>query len=145
LQGMRVKTYSPEETLGWGRECGKTLPLGSVVALFGDLGAGKTTLIKGIAQGAAGIPLREVLSPTFTYLNIYHGKKTLYHFDLYRLKDPRDFLHLGFDEHFTLEGISLIEWPEKILDLLPPDTLKISLYHLADTERLIEISDHFAI
>src|SRR3990167_2826685 len=137
----KTETRTPKQSREWGVALGRTLAPGAVVALFGDLGAGKTTLIKGIAEGAAALSPREVSSPTFTYLNIYSGEKTVYHFDLYRLKQQNDFLELGFEEHLNAGGISLIEWPERIPDLLPPHTLRFEMTILSKTGRSIAIKE----
>lgn len=123
-----------------GSALGKTLNENSVVCFFGDLAAGKTTFIKGLVAGAAEYDSQEVISPTFVYLNIYKGKKTIYHFDLYRLRDTDQFLSMGFDEYFFANGICCIEWTERIADLLPPNTIKVSLAHLNETTREITIS-----
>src|SRR5262245_49283906 len=101
--GLKLKnkvTHSAEETFSFGYALGQTLPSHSVICLYGELAAGKTTLIKGIAAGAAGIDPAHVQSPTFTYLNIYEGRQKIYHFDLYRLKDVDEFLSMGFVEFF---------------------------------------------
>jgi tRNA threonylcarbamoyladenosine biosynthesis protein TsaE len=136
------KTYfisqSLEATLNWGIELGKTLPIGTVLALKGDLGAGKTTLMKGIAEGALSIDSRAITSPTFTYLNIYEDRvKTIYHFDLYRLSKAADFQALGFQDYFSAGGICCIEWPERITELLPSHTLHISLAYVSENQRSI--------
>ena len=113
-------TKTPEETFELGRKLGAELPPNSLITLYGDLGVGKTTFIKGLVAGAAELPPHEVSSPTFNYLNIYSGKQTLYHFDLYRLKNGEEFFLMGFDEYFSMPGICCIEWPETIAAKLPP-------------------------
>lgn len=133
-------THSASETEALGTSIGKSLPINSIVCFFGDLGAGKTTFIKGLAAGVLGTTGEEVNSPTFTYLNIYHGQKTLYHFDLYRLKDADEFLSMGFDETFEAGGICCIEWAEKIEGIELPHAYKIVMTHLGGETRGIEIS-----
>lgn len=133
------ESCSSDETQQCGEHFGKALPLNTVVAFQGELGAGKTTFIKGFARGAGGLQEREVNSPTFTYLNIYHGSKTIYHFDLYRLSSPEEFLSMGFDEYLTYGGICCIEWSERIASLLPERTLTVHISHLGDDKREIEI------
>jgi tRNA threonylcarbamoyl adenosine modification protein YjeE len=97
-----------------------------VIALVGDLGAGKTTLAKGVICGLTGISVDEVTSPTFQYVCLYEGNnRTVAHFDLWRLFGEEDFLALGLDE-FLLSPISLIEWPDRIVSLLPTRTLFIT-------------------
>jgi len=131
-------TFSQEETIACGERLARTLSSGSVITLHGDLGAGKTTFMKGIAQGCGISPL-EVHSPTFNYLNIYTGTKVLYHFDLYRLKDQNDFISLGFADFFEEEGLVCLEWPEKITDILPKLRIEVHLFHQGEEQRLIEI------
>lgn len=128
---------SPEETQEMGRILGRSLKLNAIVALFGDLGAGKTTFIKGVVEGIGGYSADEVCSPTFTYLNIYPAGLAVYHFDLYRLRNKEDFSSLGFEEHFNAGGICLIEWSEKIAEILPQRTLQVHLSHQGDDRRLI--------
>jgi tRNA threonylcarbamoyladenosine biosynthesis protein TsaE len=103
------------------------LPSNTVLALSGDLGAGKTTFVQGLALG---LGIEEVVqSPTFVLLNIYQDR--LFHFDLYRLKQSSDFIGLGFEEYFQKGGICAIEWPDRIAPLLPVGTVSI---HFAYTE-----------
>ena len=118
---------------------GKTLKKRSIVCFFGDLGAGKTTFIKGLVKGFAGINENLVSSPTYVYLNIYQGKEVVYHFDLYRLRDSDEFLSMGFDEMFFSDGICCIEWSERIENLLPPSVIKVTLENRGITNRLIRI------
>src|SRR5712672_4080883 len=107
-----VTTRSEEETAALGRELGATLAAGDVVLLYGDLGAGKTAFVKGLAEGL-GVSRDEVSSPTFTLVQEYRGGRlTLFHVDLYRLNDPREIDDLGLDEIAT-EGVLAIEWAEK--------------------------------
>lgn len=129
------KTASAEETLDVGKTIAQSLTESSILCLKGDLGAGKTTLIKGIVAEFSGVNPLEVNSPTFTYLNIYDGHRTLYHFDLYRLKGPEDFLARGFDEYF--EGPCCIEWAEKIEALLPKNCGVITINYLGEEKREI--------
>lgn len=104
-----------------------------ILALTGPLGAGKTTFVKGLVPPASE---RDVQSPTFTLLNPY---PTLFHFDLYRLKSTADFLALGFDEYFE-QGFCVIEWPERIASLLPPDTLHIDIAPHPDGSRTLSLN-----
>jgi len=132
-------SHSAVETYELGMNFGAQLPLNSIVCFFGDLGAGKTTFIKGLAAQVLDSQGEEVTSPTFTYLNIYHGKLTLYHFDLYRLRDADEFLSMGFDEVFDAGGISCLEWTEKIASLIPEGSISVRMSHLGGDERKIEI------
>ena len=122
-----------------GASLGRSLPANSVVCFFGELGAGKTTFIKGLAAGVALVSADAINSPTFTYLNIYTGKRTVYHFDLYRLRDADEFMGMGFDEYFEAGGICSIEWSERILPLLPPNVVNVRMAHVSPTEREIII------
>jgi len=132
-------SFSPEQTHKLGKEFGKRLPENSVVCFFGDLAAGKTTFIKGLAAGAAEYRSEEVNSPTFVYMNIYEGEKTIYHFDLYRLNGPEEFLMMGFDEYFDAGGISCIEWSERISSLLSSDFYRVVMTHEGGDARRIAI------
>ncbi|MBA3721626.1 MAG: tRNA (adenosine(37)-N6)-threonylcarbamoyltransferase complex ATPase subunit type 1 TsaE [Parachlamydiaceae bacterium] len=134
-------THSAAETMEWGRQLGLKLPLHSIVCLFGDLAAGKTTLIKGLVAGAANIDPSEVQSPTFTYLHIYNGDKKVFHFDLYRLRDVDEFLGMGFDEYFESGGICCIEWSERIASHLPANSIHITLSHEGLDKRKITVRD----
>ncbi len=136
---MDYYSHSAEETKALGVSLGSKLLPDSVVCFFGDLGAGKTTFIKGLVAGAESGSETDVTSPTFTYLNIYKGATTLYHFDLYRLRDADEFLSMGFDEMFYAGGICCVEWSEKIRSLLPPGTIQVHITHLGETERRISI------
>ncbi|HSW87161.1 MAG TPA: tRNA (adenosine(37)-N6)-threonylcarbamoyltransferase complex ATPase subunit type 1 TsaE [Rhabdochlamydiaceae bacterium] len=131
---------SAEDTTLFGQKIGSELLPDSIVCLFGDLGAGKTTFIKGIAAGCGNINPREVNSPTFTFLNIYSGLKTIYHFDLYRLNGIDDFLSMGFDEYFHAGGICCIEWSERITPILPKESLIVNINYQDADRRLIVVS-----
>lgn len=131
-------TSSAEETYQMGLQFGHALTVPSVIAFNGNLGAGKTTFIRGIAA-AFGIDEREVCSPTFTYLNIYQGKASLYHFDLYRIPSAREFIAAGFEEFLYAGGICCIEWSEKIVSLLPENTLSVALASVGKDLRTISI------
>ncbi|MCB1149562.1 MAG: tRNA (adenosine(37)-N6)-threonylcarbamoyltransferase complex ATPase subunit type 1 TsaE [Chlamydiia bacterium] len=134
---MKTLLTTLEETLAFGCRLAETLPDGAVVCLTGDLGAGKTSLVKGLAR-AYQIHEDSVSSPTFPLLHIYEGLKTVHHFDLYRINSAEEFIAMGFDEHLFAGGIAVIEWPERIREILPESALWIHLEH-ADKGRLIEI------
>lgn len=114
-----------EETEKFGLFLGENLRPGDVVCLNGDLGVGKTTLTKSIAKGL-GID-DYVTSPTFTIVNEYYGKTDLYHIDTYRLDDMVDVDYLGFDEYFYSDGVTIVEWAEKIRDALPEEYMEINI------------------
>ena len=132
-------SHSAMETFELGKTLGKKLPVPSVVSLFGDLGAGKTTFSKGLIHGISLLSPSMIQSPTFTYLNIYNGEKTVYHFDLYRITDADEFFGMGFDEYFDAKGVCCIEWAERIEAYLPPDSLCIFFTHLEENQRLITL------
>lgn len=134
---------SPEETLRIGRIIGEQLLAGDIVALTGELGAGKTCLTQGIARGL-GVPEQYfITSPTFTLINEYPGRLPLYHFDLYRLQGGMDMEGLGCEEYLFGKGVSVIEWAEKARDILPDESISISLTYLDENERHLSISgDH---
>ncbi len=140
IQGLLpCATESTEATLALGTRVAATLAPGTVLALYGDLGAGKTHFVKGIAEGL-GIPPAEVRSPTFTILSVYeNGETPLYHFDAYRVQNPDEFVELGFEEYARGDGITCIEWADRIPDLLPPDTIHLRFHHVAPSERRITL------
>jgi tRNA threonylcarbamoyladenosine biosynthesis protein TsaE len=128
-----ITTKSPKETVHLGSRIAKHLKPDTVVALSGELGAGKTTLIQGIAKGL-GID-NYVTSPTFTLINEFKGKKDLYHIDLYRINDIRELEDLSIEEYFNKGGIVVIEWAEKAKDILPKGTIDIGIKIKSDNER----------
>ena len=132
-------TEDAHATETFGREWAKTLLPGTVVALHGDLGAGKTTLVKGIVSELTGTPPQQISSPTFTLMHLYESKYPVYHFDLYRLKSAEEFVHSGFTDFFDSVGICLIEWPDRITPILPKNTVHIHLTHLEQGGRQIDV------
>lgn len=116
-----------------GERLGAKLMPGDVVALFGDLGAGKTTLTKGIARGMR-LPA-EVHSPTFTLIHEHPGEIPLYHVDLYRLASEEEVEWIGIEEYIYGEGVTIVEWADRMRRLLPPERLDIDLRMTGDTER----------
>ena len=137
----QINSQSPEETHQLGILFGQSLKPGSVLALFGELGSGKTTFLKGVIHGINETPPHEITSPTFTYLHVYEGKIPVYHFDLYRLKNAAQFHEIGFDEFFNQGGICCIEWAERIEEALPENTLRVYLESIDENSRKLEISD----
>lgn len=130
-------THTAIETEEEGRRLGETLRKGDVVSLRGSLGAGKTVLAKGIAK-ALGIA-EAIVSPTFTLVQEYDGKEKLYHLDLYRLSGEDEFESMGGEEFLYPDGITLIEWSEKIEDMLPDSTIFVTVDILPDGSRDIDI------
>jgi len=132
-------TRSEDETAALGREVATTLSAGDVLLLYGDLGAGKTAFVRGLAEGL-GIPREEVSSPTFTLIQEYRGGRLpLFHVDLYRIEDPREFDELGLDE-IAEGGVLAIEWAER-LPHPSPDAFRVSIAHAGELERQVAI-DH---
>lgn len=132
-------TNSPEETLSHALKLSSHLHPGSVICLKGDLGSGKTSFVKGLTSGAALVDPKDVVSPTFNYLNIYQGPIPVFHFDLYRLKNVEDFLSMGFEEYFDAGGICCIEWFERIASILPKNAVIIDFKVLSYEKREIRI------
>lgn len=131
----RIRLENAEATIALGQKMATQLRSGAILALSGELGAGKTTFVQGLAQG---LGLKEpIQSPTFILLNNYEER--LFHFDLYRLKNSTDFTSLGFEEYLYKEGICVIEWPERIASLLPPATIHIRLSYEGEG-RIAEIT-----
>ena len=128
---------SADETIALGRTVAATLRRGDVLALCGDLGAGKTHFVKGVAAGLGASA--SVTSPTFTLIHEYRGGRLpLYHFDFYRLEDDDEALKIGLDEYLDGDGACVIEWADKFPALLPPHTRWLRFTHLEDGARTIE-------
>jgi len=137
---MRIISKSVNDTINIGKVIAKDLRKGDIVCLFGELGSGKTVLTKGIASGL-GIKRRKVISPSFVLIRQYSTAKIpLYHFDLYRLKTIEDILALGYEEYFYDDGITVVEWADRLKFILPKEYLKIKLYIKSDSQRLLQIS-----
>ncbi len=130
---------SVEDTIEIGCRLGKKLRRGDCVALVGDLGAGKTVLTKGIAKGLGVKDSRYVNSPTFVIIKEYKGKIPLYHFDLYRLNKSSVIDGENFEEYFYGDGVTVIEWADKIRKLLPKEHVEVKLKALGESRRKIEI------
>jgi tRNA threonylcarbamoyladenosine biosynthesis protein TsaE len=134
-----ITTRSETETAAVGRTLAERLTAGSVVLLFGDLGAGKTAFARGLAEGL-GVSRDEVSSPTFTLVQEYRGGRlTLFHVDLYRLNDPREIDDLGLDE-IADEGVLAIEWAEKLREIAP-GAVEVRIEHGDGDVRTIQIYD----
>ena len=135
-------TRSELETAAVGRDLARRLSAGSTVLLVGDLGAGKTAFVRGLADGL-GIPPDEVSSPTFTIMQEYRGGRLpLFHVDLYRLNDPREAEDLGLDE-IAVDGVLAIEWADR-LPRTPPDAIRITIEHARDTERRVTLEGSYS-
>jgi len=132
-----ITTHSESQTAAAGRDLAGRLSAGSVVLLSGDLGAGKTAFVRGLAAGL-GISAGEVSSPTFTLMQEYRGGRLpLFHVDLYRLNDTREIEELGLDDT-TAEGVLAIEWAER-LPRRPSNAIRVVLEHVGETERRVTV------
>ena len=139
-------TKSPEETIALGRKLAEMLAPPKLVLLRGNLGAGKTTLVKGIAQGFQAASEEDVTSPTFTLVHEYRGPSaTLYHIDLYRVDTPRELETLGLDDLMCEKCVLLIEWGEKFARFEGERDVEIALESIAESERRIRLSEGFQI
>lgn len=135
----QTTTHSPEETIAFGRKLAAEL-LPGIVLLRGDLGAGKTTLVKGIAEGYGAARAEDVTSPTFTLIHEYRSPRAiLYHVDLYRVDTERELETLGLDDLLAPNSILLIEWGEKFLRLQRDKNVEIILEQMGETDRRIQV------
>ena len=130
-----MKTNSREQTIEFAENFAKTLQSGDILLLSGDLGAGKTTFVQGLANGL-GLDV-QITSPTYAYMNSYDDK--LYHFDCYRLKNGMEAELLGLTDYFYLDGICVLEWAENIVDVLPKHCKKINIKKVDENTREIEV------
>lgn len=129
---------SEEETIAIGEEIARALPSKAAVLLIGNLGAGKTTLAKGIVQGLGAAPTDEVSSPTFTLIHEYSPR--VIHIDLYRLDRPEEIATLGLEEIFDREAVVLIEWGERFQGLMPPERIEVRLCAVDENTRAIQLA-----
>lgn len=142
---MRILTIdctTIEETARIGNTLGKNLFPGAVIALNGNLGAGKTFLTRSIAEGLEAVNLALVTSPTFVLIQEYEARLPIYHFDAYRLKSTQEFEDLGALEYLSGQGVCIIEWAERIAPLLPKEHLSINLQPLSATSRRLIFTAH---
>lgn len=130
----QFETHSEAETAALAARLANVLDSGSVVALVGELGAGKTRLVQGIAE-ALGVDRRSVSSPTFVLIHEYEGRVPVYHFDAYRTKEAFEFTDLGAEELLDGNGVCLIEWADRVAELLPNDHLRIDIAATGETSR----------
>ena len=131
-------SHSEDETISIGEEIARQLPSKAVVLLIGNLGAGKTTLAKGIVRGLGAAPADEVSSPTFTLIHEYSPR--VIHIDLYRLDRPEEIATLGLDEIFDREAVVLIEWGERFPDLMPSQRIEIRLCATDENTRTLQLT-----
>ena len=137
---LTITTDNPAATLAFGRSLGQRLAAGDVVCLTGDLGAGKTLLVQGMAAGLGVTD--DVTSPTFTILQVYEGGRLPFtHFDLYRLDEPADLEDIGFAEYTGGDGVAVIEWADKFAAAMPDERLWVELKSGGgESERTIELT-----
>lgn len=140
MPGVRIETGTPGETEALGAAIGSLLQPGSFLALQGDLGGGKTCLTRGVVASLAPQSAHLVASPTYAIMNCYPGTTPVYHFDFYRLSGDDDVVELGFEEFFYGNGVSVVEWSERLTELLPDDVLRLQFEYAGDDRRLITIT-----
>jgi len=136
---MIIYTKNEIETEQAGADFAAGLPGGSVVAFYGDLGAGKTAFVRGMAKGM-GISAR-VNSPTFTIVNEYIGERELYHFDMYRLGSADELFDIGWEDYLSRGGVCAVEWSENVEDAFEGDEIIVRIEKVSDSERRISIGE----
>ena len=136
---IEIISVSAEQTWKIARFIGGKLKKGDILALSGELGSGKTCFTGGLARGLGVNEKYQITSPTFTLINEYQARFKLYHFDVYRLNGYSEFEDLGYEEYFCSDGIVVIEWAEKIVQILPANTFFISFEYLDENRRKIII------
>ena len=136
---MTIITNNEKETILEGEKLGRSLKPGDIVALYGQLGAGKTAFTRGLATGL-GIDM-SVSSPTFTIVNEYPGVVPLFHFDMYRLEKEDELFDIGWDDYHDRGGVCAVEWSEKVPSAFPPETIVVTIKILDETSRSLEISN----
>lgn len=139
MKPVSILSTSAKETQRLGETLARHLHGGDILCLSGDLGSGKTTLIKGIAKGLRIAPAK-VHSPTFVLMNAYEGRLPLYHFDLYRLQGVGEISSIGYEEFLHGDGVAVIEWAERLGELTPGEYLRIEMAHKGENGRLIKFS-----
>jgi tRNA threonylcarbamoyladenosine biosynthesis protein TsaE len=141
VANREVLTHSSEETVEQGRQIGAVLKPPVLILLSGDLGAGKTTLTKGIAAGLGAAREDEVTSPTFTLVHRYEGSTRVYHVDLYRIDGFHDLETLGLEDIFSENAVVIVEWPDRLKLRTGWPTMEIQLEHIAEETRRIVIKE----
>lgn len=136
MKSLSFISSSPQETTAFARQLTRFLNPGDIICLFGNLGAGKTTFVKGVAEALKIFPAK-VTSPTFVFLNIYEGKLPVYHFDLYRMEKTQDLGTIGYDEFLYGEGIAVVEWADKLGEFMPKEYVGVYLENVNDDQRKV--------
>jgi len=137
-ENLTIESHGPERTQAVAEQLGALLESGVVLALVGRLGAGKTQFVKGLARGIGFEDVRKVTSPTFTLIHEYPGHRLLYHIDAYRLSGAEELLDLGFEE-LPGGGAVVVEWADRVVDVMPPDCLWIDMKVTGATTRLLNV------
>jgi tRNA threonylcarbamoyladenosine biosynthesis protein TsaE len=141
VANREILTHSSEETIAQGREIGARLKPPVLILLSGDLGAGKTTLTKGIAAGLGAAREEDITSPTFTLVHKYEGSTRVYHVDLYRIEDLHDFETLGLEDIFSEQAVVIVEWPDRLKLRTDWPIVRIRLEHVAEDIRRILVTE----
>jgi tRNA threonylcarbamoyladenosine biosynthesis protein TsaE len=137
---MRLFSDSPEKTRKLGERLGTCLPTGSVVALVGQLGSGKTVFAQGLAAGLGVAPDEYVSSPSFALVNQYRGRVPIFHVDTYRLQSEPEMVALGYEEYFDPSGVTIIEWADKVRGLLPEQHVIVEFKIIGHTSRELDVT-----
>lgn len=143
VQECVISSSSEEETINIGKELGKLLTPGTIIGLNGELGAGKTVFVKGIARGLN--TQEEPNSPTFVIMNKYEGRIPLYHFDLYRISSAEELEGIGYEDYFYGDGVTVVEWSDRVREIFPDKTIRVEITipdepdGIAETVRRINI------
>ena len=138
---FQITTDSEKETQQVAARLAKILKPNAILCLFGDLGTGKTTFVKGMAK-ALRIKTQDIQSPTFVLMRLYEGTLPVYHFDLYRLEEPQEIQRMGLEDYFYDDGISIVEWADRLGDQLPQDYIHMELTHQKEHQRLLSFCGH---
>lgn len=136
---LRITSHSEAQTRELARKLAASFLPGDVVVLIGPLGAGKTVFVRGLVEGR-GLDINRVHSPSFTIVNEYPGEKPLYHFDLYRLNDLGELIEIGYDDYLSRDGVVVIEWGDKAIEVLPEQYYRVEFGIVSEGERDIDIS-----
>jgi len=140
MPGLEIISNSPFETEELGAQLGSLLSAGTFVALQGALGGGKTCFTRGIVASLAPQSAHLVASPTYAIMNSYFGDTPVYHFDFYRLTGDNDVAELGLDDYFHGDGVCVIEWSERLFELLPDDYITVGFEYSGDNQRSITLN-----
>jgi tRNA threonylcarbamoyladenosine biosynthesis protein TsaE len=139
MDALVIDVSTPDATQAFGRRLAELLFPGAVVALIGPLGAGKTNLVRAVAEGLGIADRRVVSSPTFVLIQEYDADLPIYHFDAYRLRGAGEFFDLGAHEYFEGKGVCLVEWADRVEVCLPPEHLRVTLAVTGETSRRITL------